>query len=393
MSAGAREKKYTCIACRLQFDSSEEQREHYRTDFHRFNLKRQVAELPPISWEAFHRKLDAIKQAETAQNEADNVIDVAECAICAKTFKSEGSYQQHLNSKKHKEAEAEAKRLGINTKTETLVGGVKLTTKSAVPAHVRAGMEKQNANTENKTSESAQAATEGSRAEETPAEGATLTEEEEIQKRIDNAVRLSLDDCLFCNHKSVDFEANMAHMTRAHSFFIPDIEYMKDLRGFITYLGEKISVGLTCLHCNGKGRQLHSLEAVQSHMRDLAHCKLAYEDNEDEYADYYDFDAMESDKNVGEKAVAVDASSGELVLANHKVLGHRENRVYFRQRAKPKDNQLILSLAKEYRIMAERKEQQMKMPSKHLLEHNSNHYLKIGMAANNMAHYRHQNPK
>jgi hypothetical protein len=58
----------------------------------------------------------------------------------------------------------------------------------------------------------------------------------------------------------------MTHMTRAHSFFIPDVEYLKDLRGLIKYLGEKITIGYTCLWCNGKGRGFHSAEGVRGHM-------------------------------------------------------------------------------------------------------------------------------
>lgn len=55
-------------------------------------------------------------------------------------------------------------------------------------------------------------------------------------------------------------------MTKEHSFFIPDIEYLQDLEGLVKYLGEKVSVGTTCLFCNGKGKAFTSLEGVQTHM-------------------------------------------------------------------------------------------------------------------------------
>lgn len=58
----------------------------------------------------------------------------------------------------------------------------------------------------------------------------------------------------------------MTHMTTTHSLFIPDIEYLVDLRGLIRYLGEKITVGNVCLFCNGKGRGMRSIEAVRKHM-------------------------------------------------------------------------------------------------------------------------------
>lgn len=45
-------------------------------------------------------------------------------------------------------------------------------------------------------------------------------------------------DCLFCGHHSRTLSRNMAHMTKTHSFFLPDIEYLVDMRGLILYLGK-----------------------------------------------------------------------------------------------------------------------------------------------------------
>ena len=45
----------TCISCRLLFSSADEQRDHYKSDFHKFNLKRKVASLPPISFSQFEK--------------------------------------------------------------------------------------------------------------------------------------------------------------------------------------------------------------------------------------------------------------------------------------------------------------------------------------------------
>ncbi len=45
-------------------------------------------------------------------------------------------------------------------------------------------------------------------------------------------------ECLFCDKSSSDIEHNVQHMTKCHSFFIPNIEYMVDLQGFLSYLGK-----------------------------------------------------------------------------------------------------------------------------------------------------------
>lgn len=46
----------TCMTCRLTFSSIDEQREHYKSDLHKFNLKRKVAELPPVTAQQFEEK-------------------------------------------------------------------------------------------------------------------------------------------------------------------------------------------------------------------------------------------------------------------------------------------------------------------------------------------------
>ena len=43
--------QFTCTACASSFDSSEEQRTHYKEDWHRYNLKRKVAGLTPVGRE------------------------------------------------------------------------------------------------------------------------------------------------------------------------------------------------------------------------------------------------------------------------------------------------------------------------------------------------------
>lgn len=61
---------YTCITCRVMFAdkdgaagcAAELQKEHYKTDWHRYNLKRKVADLPPVTAENFHLRVLAQKE-------------------------------------------------------------------------------------------------------------------------------------------------------------------------------------------------------------------------------------------------------------------------------------------------------------------------------------------
>lgn len=51
---------------------------------------------------------------------------------------------------------------------------------------------------------------------------------------------IPVTDCLFCSHHSKSLMKNLSHMTKVHSFFIPDVEFLVDLKGLIRYLGEPL---------------------------------------------------------------------------------------------------------------------------------------------------------
>lgn len=124
-------------------------------------------------------------------------------------------------------------------------------------------------------------------------------EEDEDERTIEERLaasrrRLKSNDCLFCNTTSSSLDLNLTHMSIAHSFFIPEAEYLINLPGLLEYLGEKIAIGNVCLYCNrhdGKGREFRDLDAVRKHMVDKSHCKISYSSEEDqlEIGDFYDF--------------------------------------------------------------------------------------------------------
>ncbi|KAF9938341.1 hypothetical protein BGZ65_013034 [Modicella reniformis] len=342
---------FTCLACQVAFKTADPQREHYRSDWHRYNLKRKMVELPPVNAEIFAQRV--IAQQQKVAEDQDVADDTLECKTCRKSYSSENAYQNHMGSKKHKEMEA---KLAANPRCE----------KPRVEKPTRSDVE----------SITSQMTVDLSITDET-----TQEEMEAIMdKKIESAIRLEPTDCLFCTEKAETFERNVEHMTKAHGLFIPDIEYLVDLEGLIKYLGEKVSVGNICLYCNGKGRQIKSLEAVRKHMVDKGHCKIPYDTEAEmlEIADFYDFrssypeeqqrrmleaaekadagEINEDDEELGDEyGVDTGARLGEdemeLVLPSGARLGHRSLSRYYKQNIKPeetRDSVLINRLLTHY---------------------------------------------
>lgn len=54
---------FTCLSCQIAFPNPEDQRTHYRSDLHRYNMKRRVANLPPVKTAVFNEKVLAQRKA------------------------------------------------------------------------------------------------------------------------------------------------------------------------------------------------------------------------------------------------------------------------------------------------------------------------------------------
>ncbi|KAJ7262316.1 C2H2 type zinc-finger-domain-containing protein [Mycena haematopus] len=257
---------FTCLSCAIAFHTAEDQRTHYRSDHHRYNMKRRVAGLPPVSAETFNQKvLD--RRLETAVMSS---LKGSYCEACNKTYTTENAYRSHINSKKHKDIEAKAKLAPPQVAAEEVM--------SAPVEEVVQPLE-------------------------TIPEPKVVSlvvdadaSDNEVNQTIDEKIaaaraRLSSNSCLFCSHESSVLDDNLTHMSAAHSFFIPDAEYLIDIQGLVSYLGEKIAVGNVCIYCNGKGKEFRTLDATRKHMLDKSHCKIAYDSENDrlEISDFYDF--------------------------------------------------------------------------------------------------------
>ena len=333
---------FTCITCRVSFADSDIQRRHYKTDWHRYNLKRKVAEMPPVTAEVFQQKVLAQKAEVEAQQQSKTKS--LHCQLCNKTFSSENAFSNHLSSKKHKDVEAN--KANKAKKQESLI------TESQFSNNFKRKDSKET-DPENTESENAESLSHNGDDDD--------DEDDDIEEDT-----LEVTDCLFCPHHSVSLEENLKHMTRSHSFFIPDLEYVVDLKGLVTYLCEKVGMGNMCLYCNDKGKSFFSLEAVQSHMVDKGHTKMNYEgDAVLEYADFYDFSSSYPDYNPDkenegdeiqgrESTLAVNEQTLELCLPSGAKIGHRNMRHIYKQNLPPERShhfKVIQSIMADYKAL------------------------------------------
>ncbi|KAF1773136.1 Zinc finger, double-stranded RNA binding [Phytophthora cactorum] len=365
----------TCTACRLEFASPAEQKDHFRMDWHRYNLKRKVVELPPVSEEQFEFRMRKVREEKEAQTANDpkqkqrarkeqikkaGVKTLLKCVPCNKTFTTTNAHENHLASKKH---------LANAKKNPEIASAVETVEKQMEVVSL-----------DDDADEDSQ-----------PSDPKEMTEEE-LAKEIEEykkQVPLEKEDCIFCTHHAADFDSCLTHMLKEHGFFIPDVEFLVDLEGLIGYLAEKVKVGFYCLYCNGKGKTFRSHEDVQKHMTSLSHCKLRYEDEDlDELVEFYDFSAQfkknktaadkevewetdseasidsdeevieeeeleqDSDDEEDENTIGV-SETGELVLASGRRLGRREFRRYYKQRFRPDETRAsVLAAHKEHLLLA-----------------------------------------
>ena len=298
---------FTCVTCSVAFYSPSEQRDHFRTDLHRYNMKRRVANLTPVSATVFNEKVQDRRAAlEVANKEPENI---GRCIACSKSFNSENAYRDHMQSKKHKEKAQRAaqKPAGANT----MQPPSKSSDSAAESTHSE-GI--------NSMASMQQALNEADQQEEhaVNSDDETLLDRA-IEKKLARARRIDpASECMFCSRPQSGMESSLDHMKKSHGFFIPERKYLVDQDGFLQYLADKVAVGNVCLWCNGRGRGFYNVRAVQKHMLDKSHCKLAYDTQQDqlEYADFYDFrpsypDYQRKQQDAAEWEDVSDDESGE----------------------------------------------------------------------------------
>jgi pre-60S factor REI1 len=316
-STAASAHPFTCNTCQVAFRSSDLQRTHMQSDWHRYNLKRRVASLPPLTSEIFAEKVLANKASAAAT--AARASFEKKCDPCDKVFFSEGAFVNHVGSQKHKNAAARygkyTKPFGDQaTETESMTGstfslGEPLETGSALEEMEDEEMdevaERMNASglqeAKNPVFGKNQGQNNAMDVEQPSGASGVMGTDAANKMEIDEDYEHEADvnQCLFCNYVSPTMDLNVNHMGKQHGWFVPEMEFLVDMKGLINYLSETIQVLHQCLYCH---KQVHTSAGVQTHMRDRGHCMIAYstEDEQMDVGEFYDFRATYEESDTDE---------------------------------------------------------------------------------------------
>lgn len=346
------------MACRMVLVGGEARSSHYRTEFHRVNLQRKVAGVPPLT------EADYALRVEVAREQAEALAGQRAprfCAVCSKKFSSEKALANHVASRRHRDAaRARAPHMSLEA---AAIGPI-------TPAPLGAVLSPADSDVELEE------------------EDALFEEEMDMEKRIAEAVPFSATECVFDGLVSDSVDANVKHM-EGFGFFLPFVESCTDRSGLLEYLGQKVGIGYACVECD---RAFVSVAAVQRHMVDKQHCRMTSDEDVwfEEFSQFYAFEAddgnddgweevegdeaiaaeeaMQTEDETNMKVATVDRGSGsmqqrqyeetqeeevEMVLGN-KVIGHRSLQRYYRQRMHAADSReavVINKLAGEFRVM------------------------------------------
>lgn len=321
---------YTCNACMIQFKSSDLQRYHMKTEWHRYNLKRRIADLPPIDADIFTQKMQ-ISEREKRLHEVDEFGFPV-----LKPVGHSGGRRRNTNG-----AILRGRRDGDGKK--------KAPFRSDSPAlSIASQMSKISVRS---TDYDEHSASEYAFTDESQAESEDITDKEDAGE--DGEERPDVVDCVYCGVHCNTVAENLDHMSVAHGLYVPERRYLENAAGLINFLIERIVISKRCMCCNFHGS---SLESIRAHVASKSHCRIPYESKEERatIAAYYNFnedqvadntavsdsesdpdlsieDTEEEDINSNYTIAHVDDTGVELTLPTGTRLGHRSMRRFYRQ--------------------------------------------------------------
>lgn len=222
-------KQLFCNHCSFEFKGKDDMREHYKSQFHLYNLHRVTMNLNPVGYEEYLAKKELLeKKKATKQVKVTVEQNISNyCNVCFKSFASFKKMNEHLSSKTHKFQVEKFKESELNNDNKEV--------KDKKPV---------------------------------------LTAEN------DPLI------CFVCNEHQESTDKLLLHLKEKHSFEFPLISCITKIDKAFKLVIKKIFKYGACLYCDSQ--KFVNVKAIQTHMRDKGHCKINYEDIIEHFYKYYD---------------------------------------------------------------------------------------------------------
>ncbi|KAL5104691.1 hypothetical protein TcWFU_005339 [Taenia crassiceps] len=234
-----------CHTCQADVEGTA-MKDHLRSEWHIYNLKRGIASLAPLSESHFQKKQELLDSVVAGG--LDNILRDKKsfrCESCRKTFNSNKSYENHVRSRQHM-------------------------------VRLREFVQKREEICELNV-------------EDSKVNSVDDTDVETVSAEENFGQPLPVGACLFCSLSFVNCPKPesrvLRHMEEAHNFVLPFSDKLVDAHGLLTELGRLVGEEFACLGCgrrfigrkrNRQKRSLsqlrqEALKAVRMHMIDKEH--------------------------------------------------------------------------------------------------------------------------
>ncbi|GMM31034.1 Reh1 protein [Martiniozyma asiatica (nom. inval.)] len=338
--------KFTCLGCQVTFPTQETQRKHMKTEWHRYNLKRRVANLPSVPANVFEQKVAIQKHNQTQVDEFGFLVNkpqkakgkshlklqkdnkLKDALLNNNKFSQPGFFSDHQDQL---ERDLSPARSEVSTfSLGTVVSSSEYDTDNVSINLTDLGSE---------VSVSAPVSDD-------ELTDADLTDDE---GKYEAEIEIPLDQCFYCGLDQDSIDSNVQHMAKWHGLYIPRMDELVDIEGMLRIVADAVGIEKTCLKCGYSGTKLFGL---RQHIKSKGHAVIPYETREQRdfwkpfYRSNVDDGDVDTDINASNSQTVgsdvessedeythatIDSSGVELILPNGARLGHRSMTRYYKQ--------------------------------------------------------------
>ncbi|KAJ6227626.1 zinc finger protein [Anaeramoeba flamelloides] len=301
--------KSACNGCRLYFPSREELMKHYKTEFHQFNLIRKSQQLIPLTNEQYDQYLEEQMEYEKNQKKTRGRVKGRKAQ---RRRREKIRREQELtnivqgisgNKKQRRPSPRKNQNLQQTNKqtNEKENKSVKETVNKQTNENTKEKETKEKEENQTKIQETTNEKEQEQEQEQKTTQN-KMTQEEYEENRLKEKLKRNLSQqvgvntCAFCGKECGSVKKTLSHMSKVHCFYIPDLDFLTDPEGLVTYINDKISLGNFCCYCD---KEFKSLVAVRDHMISAGHTRIkTSQDNWEEFADYYDYSSSYTQEGI-----------------------------------------------------------------------------------------------